>query len=369
MTAGSVYEQITIIGLGLIGSSIARAVRKNNLAGFVVGCDNNDTNLNYARSHEFIDAGLRDPSVAINGSQLVIIATPPSSFSAIARQIGPKLKPGTIVMDTASVKQAAIDAISPALPTNVDFVPAHPVAGSELSGISAGRDDLFQRRRVIVTPNEPLLNHVLQSITSFWVGMGARVEGMPAPLHDLVYAYVSHLPHLLAFAARDVVTTPHARTADEGLKKFLRLSSSRAELWTEIFSFNRGNMLAALDSYLAALKHIQQELESTPGDAAQDDKLARTVLFPRIVASCLITAVVAAEDQTQLSFARYAGRGFADFTFVASAPPESDIETISKHNGAVAGVLKEFAAKLQHWRTLLATNQFIELRNALPPAA
>lgn len=371
MTGQAVFNQITIIGLGLIGSSIARAARERHLAEFIAGCDINDTALTYARSHNYIDTAVRDTALAVNGSQMVILATPPFAFHAIARHIAPKLAPGTIVMDTASVKQSVMEILAPLLPIHADFVPAHPVAGSEQSGGSAGSDDLFQRRRIIVTPNEPLASHVLQAITSFWVGMGARIEAMPAPLHDVIYAYISHLPHLLAFAARGIVTASRGTSDNPVLTRFLRLSTSRAALWSEIFALNRGNMVTALDTYLVALRQIQRELTSAPAGHKEsyDDAMARTVLFPRIAAACLINAVIEAEKQTGFSFARYAGRGFADFTSAAAAPPENDLEKISSHNQVVASVIKEYADLLQSWQTLLSTNRFSDLQQAISAVA
>lgn len=371
MTAAPVFNQIAIIGLGLIGSSIARAARKRHLAEFIVGCDNNDTTLAYARSHNYIDTAVHNPALAANGSQMVILATPPFAFHSIIRQMAPRLQSGTIVMDTASVKQSVMEIMAPLLPIHVDFVPAHPVAGSEQSGGSAGSDDLFHRRRVIVTPNEPLPSSVLQAVTSFWVGMGARVEALPAPLHDVVYAYISHLPHLLAFAARGTVTSAHIKADNPILKKFLRLSVSRAALWSEIFALNRGNLVAALDTYLVALRQIQRELTSAPAGHKEsyDDRLARTVLFPRIAASCLITAIIEAEKQTELSFARYAGRGFADFTAAAGSPPEAAMEQIASHNQLVASIVKEYAERLQSWQTLLSTNRFSDLQQAIAAVA
>jgi len=361
------FAQITIIGLGLIGSSIARAVREYELAEFIVGCDSNDTTLTYARSHNYIDTAVRDPAMAVGNSELVILATPPSTLGAIAKKIGPKLQPQTILMDTASVKQAVIEAVASYLPLDVDFVPAHPVAGSEQSGGSAGNADLFKRRRIIITPGEPLTPEVMQAITKFWVGMGARVEGMPAPLHDKVYAYISHLPHLLAFAARSVITVPHTTLHNEGLQRFLRLSGSRVALWNEIFFYNRDNLVAALDHYLASLHHIEQELSTAPSDQGStfNDAQARTELFPRIAASCLIAAVIEAEREAKISFARYAGRGFADFTASAGVPPEPHLENISHQNQVVASVLKEYIACLTGWRKMLLNNQLTELQRAL----
>ncbi len=371
MTAAIVFDQIGIIGLGLVGSSIARAVRKHHLSEFIVGCDNNDTTLAYARSHNFIDTGVRDPALAANGSQLVIIATPPSSLGRIAKEIAPNLQPGTIVMDTASVKHAVMEMMGAHLPVHTNFVPSHPVAGSELSGISYGSDTLFQRRRIIVTPNEALPREVLQAVTSFWVGMGARIEAMPAAMHDRIYAYISHLPHLLAYAARDAIGSETIDPEDVALQKFLRLSASRVTLWSEIFSLNKDNLLMALEHYLSALQQIEEELSSAPENAGEtpvDDALVRTVLFPRIAASCLITAVIDAEKQTGLSFARYAGRGFADFTFAASSPPEEDIETISNHHRAVCRVVGEYAARLRSWKQLLSDGQFIKLQQEIASA-
>lgn len=366
----ALFDQITIIGLGLIGSSIARAVRKKHLARFIIGCDSSDTALGYARSHNYIDTGVRDPALAVNGSQLVILATPPSTLGYIAKKMAPKLAPHTIIMDTASVKKAAIDAIAPALPLDVDFVPAHPVAGSELSGGSAGRDDLFQRRRVIITPGEPLENEIMQRITAFWVGLGARVEGMPADLHDQTYAYISHLPHLLAFAARDVVRVPHLKADSVALQHFLRLSHSRAKLWSEIFFYNREHLLAALRRYLVAVKQIQQELMSVKlhENYSFDDTLARTVLFPRIASSCLILATMEAEKKAGFSFARFAGRGFADFTYPANTPPDEHMETISNQHQIVGSVVREYTDRLDHWMELLEKDKRAELEEALAPA-
>jgi cyclohexadieny/prephenate dehydrogenase len=363
------FAQITIIGLGLIGSSIARAVREYQLAEFIVGCDTSDTALTYARSHNYIDTAVRDPALAISGSEIVILASPPSTLPVIAKKIGVKLQPHTIVMDTASVKQYAIEALAPYLPLDVDFVPAHPVAGSEQSGGSAGRADMFQRRRIIITPGEPLSHPVMQAITGFWVGMGARVEGMPAPMHDKIYAYISHLPHLLAFAARNVIAVPHTATEDETLKQFLRLSGSRTTLWSEIFFYNRTYLLTALDQYLAALHHIEQELSSNPSadDATFNDTLARTVLFPRIAAASLIASVIEAEKEANLSFARYAGRGFSDFTAPAGTPPEKHTQELSHQSAVVASVLREYITYLTSWRKMLVNNQLMELQRALVP--
>lgn len=361
------FDRITIIGLGLIGGSVARAARENRLAGRIVGCDISDVALAYASSHGMIDEASIEPRKACAGSSVVILAVPPSALEGVARAIGPLLAPGTLVMDTASVKRAAMEAVAPHMPPHVDFIPAHPIAGSEQTGVAAGRADMFYRKRVIVTPPSAVQTAPLQKATAFWSGMGARVEAMPAELHDTVYAYVSHLPQLLSFAAGEVIGRHDAAlTETMDLEKFLRLSHSDPGLWSEIMISNRDNILKALDRYLDVVSHIKSELSQPPSPQDNTDgTLAYTLLFPRIAASCLITTVMEMERQAGLPFARYAGTGFADFTSPAAAPPEGDIERISSHCLAVVGVLEEFARTLRSLCAVLSTGDDAQMKTAL----
>ncbi len=369
MTDQPLFERITVIGLGLIGSSIARAVKANHLAGTIIGCDENEISLAYARKHGFIDTAMHDAKAAVSGSDLVIIATPLSSLSAVAQSIAPGLRAGAIVMDTCSVKQEAIQAIAPHLPANVDFVPTHPIAGSEQSGVSAGRADMFERKRVIITPNDPSQkSQVLQIVTSFWQGMGAKLEGMPPHLHDMIYAYVSHLPQLLArIAAKQCTPEALASKSDELIQKFTRLSHSDLDLWIEIFMHNRENMLAALDRYMDVVAHITHELAEAPADSSNPagDAAIHSALFPRIAASCLITTVMEAEKKAGFTFSRYAGTGFADFTYPASQPPDEDIESISNHHSAVLRIMIEYQKALKEIYSALSNDDAGALNTAL----
>lgn len=369
MTEPPLFERITVIGLGLIGSSIARAVKAHHLAGTIIGCDQNDISLAYARKHGFIDTAMHDAKAAVNGSELVVIATPLSSLSAVAQSISPGLRAGAIVMDTCSVKQEAIQAIAPYLPSNVDFMPTHPIAGSEQSGVSAGRADLFDRKRVIITPNDPSQkSQVLQTVTSFWQGMGAKLEGMPPHLHDMIYAYVSHLPQLLArVAAKQCPPEALVSKSDELMQKFTRLSHSDLDMWIEIFMNNRDNLLAALDRYMDVIAHIIHELAEAPADASSPagDAAIQNALFPRIAASCLITTVMEAEKKAGFTFSRYAGTGFADFTYPASQPPDEDIESISNHHSAVLRILIEYQKELKELYNALSNDDAAALQKAL----
>ncbi len=356
-----VFDQITIIGLGLIGSSVARAVRKHRLANHISGCDDSDSTLAYARSHKIIDTATRDAGIAVKGSQLIILATPPSTLSSIAQAIAPHLEQGAIVIDTASVKRHAVEAIAPHLPAHAVFIPAHPIAGSEQSGISAGNADLFQRKRVVVTPGELTASEAIQQVTAFWNGMGARVEGIPADLHDMLYAYVSHLPQLLAFAVGKMSPAPQHADA------FMRLTRSSPALWMDIFTQNSDNIAKALARYLDAIVHIRNELAAAPPDAENlpDNGLVMNTLFPRIAASCLITTVMEAERKAGFSFARYAGTGFADFTSPTVQAPDAHLETISNHSAATAAALDAYIARLQPMLAYLNANDRKGLASAL----
>ncbi len=364
MVSPFLFDRITIIGLGLIGSSIALAVRQNKLAETIVGCDNSEIALAYARSHNMIDVAMHDLKTAVRDSDLVIISTPPSAMEDVAQQIASDLKEGALVMDTASVKLPIMNALSRHLPSHVDFVPAHPVAGSEKSGSNAGKKNLFDNRRVVVTPNEPLQDNMLQTVTSFWSKMGARVDGIPPDIHDRLYAYVSHLPHLLAFAAKKVIAIDGG---DKKQQKFLRISSSNPAMWAEIFHLNRDNVTAALDRYLDALCHIEGELSQPPAEEKSEttSNLVHTTLFPRLASSCLITTAMEAEKNDGFSYARYAGTGFADFISPVISQPEPEIEQISQHYLPMLELLKNYITELKKLRELVAGSDTEALATAL----
>lgn len=354
-----VFDRIAIVGLGLIGSSIARAAHEKRITSHITVCDPNEVSLAFAKKHGFADECTTNSETGVIGANLVILACPPSALGEVMEEISPSLKPGTVVMDVCSVKRPAIDAITPHIPSGVSFIPAHPIAGSEHSGVSAGRADLFERKRVILSPENPETDAALEQVIAFWHGLGARTEAMPAHLHDLVYAYVSHLPQLLAFAAYHVLEDyDDLRETDELLQKFLRLSDSNIEMWIDIFLLNRDNILNALDRYLDVVTHIRGEFTTAPAEEkpeAADITAAHTALFPRIAASCLVTTIMDAERKAGFAFARYTGTGFADFSYPASQPPEDDIEHISKQYDAVGAVLDEYVKRLHHFREAIAS--------------
>ncbi len=362
------FDKITIIGLGLIGSSVARAVHENKLAGSVVGCDGNEVSLAFARKNGFIDSALSDAQLAVADADLVIISTPPSTLGEVAESIAPNLKHGAIVMDMASVKQPAINAIAPHIPPHAIFIPAHPIAGSEQAGVRAGRADLFVKKRIIITPDAPPEDELLKKITSFWQAMGARIEGMPAEIHDMLYGYMSHLPQLIAFCLKKPLGIFFEKTDENPVyKSFLRIAHSSPALWAEIFAQNKDNILKGLDRYIDVVSHVHAELKNAPeGEESKNDALlANSVLFPRIVASCLVTTVMEAEKNAGFPFARYAGTGFADLTAPTLVEPEADIEQISAQYKLVEVIVGEFLLRLKTVSAALAIGTAPDIERAI----
>ena len=349
------FKKITIIGLGLIGSSVARAVRVHSLADIIVGVDNNEVSLGFARKHGFIDEASTDAADAVKGSDIVLIATPPHLLADICQLIAPELKEGTLVMDTGSVKQIPLALMKEMLPPHALIVPAHPIAGSEQSGVAAGRADLLEKKRVIITPEAPLTHVQLQQVNLFWHTLGARVEAMPADMHDTIYGYVSHLPQFLAFAVSPLVNASNEDIAgNETLRRFLRISHSDRALWNSIFLLNRDVLYAATTRYFDVIAHIRRELASAPQEApSETGSIARLTLFPRIVASCLVTTVMEAEKKTGVPFVRFAGTGFSDFTAPATTDPEGDMEHISSHYAQLGEMLEIFMSRLLELRATL----------------
>lgn len=343
-------QTIAIIGLGLIGSSVARAAHDYKLADIIIAYDRNPLPLQYAIEQGFISEGAGLAEEAVKNADVVIVAVPPSAAGeSIARLLG-HCKPGALVMDTASTKQEVVQTVQPALRDDVNFIPCHPIAGSEDSGVTAGRADLFLGRRIVLTP-EDVHNPALTLASDFWQKIGGVIEYMPAALHDRIYAYVSHLPQLLAFAYRD---TGYAELAEktELFRRFTRLCVSDERLWQDIFETNAEFLGEALSRFVAILSQIRQELAepNTKTDLKEHDQQAiNTVLLPWIVASSYVATVLSVENETGVPFHSFAGQGFQDFAYPASIEPTNYMENISNVAPHVVQAIDVLLDKLSNW--------------------
>ena len=276
------FERLALIGVGLIGSSIARAARAQNAVRSIVA-----TARSAATRRRVIELGIADQVVDTNaaaatGADLVIVSSPVGQCGAVAREIAGQLKPGAVVSDVGSVKADVIRDMAPHLPENVHFVPAHPVAGTEHSGPDAGFAELFNGRWCILTPPPATDKAAVDRLSSFWQGLGAKVAVMSAEHPDLVLAITSHVPHLIAYTIVGTADELSAVTRSEvlqysagGFRDFTRIAASDPTMWRDIFLANKAAVMVMLGRFNTDLSRLTRAIEDGDG-AALFDLFTRT---------------------------------------------------------------------------------------------
>jgi cyclohexadieny/prephenate dehydrogenase len=245
------FQRLTLIGIGLIGSSIARGAREyGGIAGKIVICDASTEALCRAEALGLGDMYEADPAKAVLGADCVILCTPVGAYAALAAAIAPHLAPGCILSDVGSTKQSVMRDVGPLVPEFVHFVPAHPIAGTEFSGPDAGLADLFKGRWSLLTPPDEADAASVQKIEAMWKILGAETARMSAAHHDRVIAIVSHLPHLIAFTicgtADDLADETRGEVlkfAASGFRDFTRIAASDPVMWRDIFVNNKEALL------------------------------------------------------------------------------------------------------------------------------
>lgn len=267
------FERIALIGLGLIGSSIARAARQFDAAAKIAALDASPEVLARVRELGIADEASDDPAVALRGADLVILCVPVGVCGEVARQIAPFLEPAAILSDVGSVKASVVAQVAPHVPQGVQFIPAHPVAGTEYSGPDAGFATLFQNRWCILTPPEGVDAHAIARLAAFWTRLGANVETMSAGHHDLVLAVTSHLPHLIAYnivgtAAdlEEVTQSEVIKFSASGFRDFTRIAASDPTMWRDIFLNNKDAVLEMLGRFDEDLTALQRMIRRGDGD-------------------------------------------------------------------------------------------------------
>ncbi|MEP0519025.1 MAG: prephenate/arogenate dehydrogenase family protein [Hyphomicrobiales bacterium] len=272
-----VFEKLTLIGIGLIGSSLARVARKNNLASHISISSRSESTLVRAEELALGDSYYQDAADAVVDADCVIACVPVGASETIARNIGSSLKSGAIVSDVGSVKRAVIDQMQPHLPTNIHFIPAHPVAGTEKSGPDAGFDSLFENRWCILTPLENTNVDALNKLSTFWQGCGSNMEQMEPDHHDLVLAITSHLPHLIAYnivgTANDLETVTSSEVlkySAGGFRDFTRLAASDPTMWRDVCLYNKDALLEMLSRFSEDLSALQRAIRWGKGDQLFD---------------------------------------------------------------------------------------------------
>jgi prephenate dehydrogenase len=266
---------IAIVGAGLIGGSFALALRRRYPDIRIVGVDRDEANLDLAIRRGVIDEAA--PLAAVSGADLVLLAVPVRQMESLLAELAPCLAPDSIVTDVGSTKQSVIAAARAALGAAVTrFVPAHPIAGREHSGVAAAASEMFEGRHVVVTPLAENSAAALALVRALWEACGARVVEMPAEAHDAVFAAVSHLPHMLAFALVDEFAgRGNAKAlfsfAASGFRDFTRIASSSPEMWRDIAIHNRLALVAEFDRYLEHARELRDVIAA--GDASAIEAL------------------------------------------------------------------------------------------------
>ena len=267
-----IYERVALIGLGLIAGSMGLRMRRDGLAGEVVGTARTAATRDAARELALCDRVTDTAAEAVAGADLVVLCVPVGAMASVAREVGPHLAPGATVSDVGSVKRAVIEAVAPHLPEGTAFVPAHPLAGTEHSGPRAGFATLFDNRWCLLTPEAPG-DAATDRLARLWRAMGANVETMEPDHHDLVLAVTSHAPHLIAYTMVGVADDLGRVTGSEvirysaaGFRDFTRIAASDPTMWRDVFLSNRDATLEILGRFTEELFALQRAIRTGDGD-------------------------------------------------------------------------------------------------------
>jgi cyclohexadieny/prephenate dehydrogenase len=271
------YDRVALIGLGLIAGSMALAMRRDGLAGEIVGTARTAETREIAREIGLVDRVVDTAAEAVEGADLVVLAVPVGAMEAVAAEIAPHLKAGATLTDVGSVKRAVIAAVAPHVPPGVDFVPAHPIAGTEHSGPRSGFAELFLNRWCLIVPHTDARPEAVARLRALWEGMGSHVDEMEADHHDLVLAVTSHAPHLIAYTMvgvaddlRRVTDSEVIKYSAAGFRDFTRIAASDPTMWRDVFLTNRDATLEILGRFTEELFALQRAIRTGDGQHLHD---------------------------------------------------------------------------------------------------
>ena len=274
----AVFERVAFIGIGLIGSSLARIIRRQGLAKQVIACARGEATRAKALELGIVDEATASAEEAARGADLVVLATPLGAYATVGAAIAPELGAGAIVTDVGSVKAAAIRDVAPFMPKGVHFVPGHPVAGTEHSGPEAGFETLFEGRWCILTPPAECDQAAVDRVAELWRRAGCMIEIMTPERHDKILGITSHLPHLIAYTIVGTVADLEDSTQSEvvkyaagGFREFTRIAASDPVMWRDIFVNNQDAVLEMLSRFSEDLARLQRAIRW--GEAETLEKL------------------------------------------------------------------------------------------------
>lgn len=299
------FKKIALVGIGLIGSSLARVARRENLARHIAISTRSRATLERAEELDLGDSYSLDPKEAVEGADLVIVSVPVGASGAVAEEIAPALKKGAILTDVGSTKASVIAQMQPFVPEGVHFIPGHPLAGTEKSGPDAGFADLFRNRWCIFTPLPDTDPDALEKLSEFWRRCGSNIDTMDPQHHDMTLAIVSHLPHIIAYnivgTADDlesVTKTEVIKYSASGFRDFTRLAASDPTMWRDVCLHNRDAILEMLARFSEDLASLQRAIRWGDGEKLFD-LFTRTRAIRRSI-------IEAGQDTPEPDFGRHA---------------------------------------------------------------
>ena len=273
----TLFNRLALIGVGLIGSSIARAARAQGAARTIVATARSPQTRRRVAELGIADQVAETNAAAVEGADLVIVCIPVGACGPVAKEIGPHLAPGAIVSDVGSVKGSVVRDMAPHLPKTVHFIPAHPVAGTEYSGPDAGFAELFVNRWCILTPPDGADKKAADKLAAFWRLIGANVETMSAEHHDLVLGITSHLPHLIAYTIvgtadelSEVTRSEVLKFSAGGFRDFTRIAASDPTMWRDIFIANKDAVLEMLGRFTEDLQALSRAIRWAEADKLEE---------------------------------------------------------------------------------------------------
>jgi len=315
------FRKLALIGIGLIGSSIALAARRQGLAEVISIATRKQETLDEARALGLGDIYTLDAAEAVRGADLVILCTPVGTYENLIKAIAPALEPGAIVSDVGSVKGHVVKVLAPHIPAGVSLVPGHPLAGTEHSGPSAGFAELFAGRWCVLTPGPEVAATETEKLAGFWRAMGSQVECMEPGHHDMVLAITSHIPHLVAYNIVGTVADLEAATQSEvikfsasGFRDFTRIAASDPVMWRDVFLTNRDAVLEMLGRFTEDLSVLQRAVRTGDGPALE-------AMFTRTRA--IRRSIISAGQETAA----------ADFGRPHEATPAPEVTLVREHGG------------------------------------
>jgi cyclohexadieny/prephenate dehydrogenase len=271
------FKKICIVGCGLIGSSLARAIKKNNLAEEIVSSNRSDSVNKKVIELKIVNDSSSDTKKMVDGSDLIVIATPLSSYEAVILKIKDSLKSGAILTDVGSVKESIINLVEKNIPESISWIPSHPIAGTEESGPESGFSGLFQNRWCILTPSKKSKEKDIALLQTFWEKIGSKVDIMEAKQHDYILSITSHIPHLIAYNIvntslniQDEKESAIVKYSAGGLRDFTRIAASNPIMWRDIFIQNKKNTTTMIDKFIKNLEDMKKAIENEDGKKLEE---------------------------------------------------------------------------------------------------